>query len=307
MEFPTASNDVVQVKLSCSPAWKTACEASIQIMGNGLPNQNIEMARRLAWEEDFDNQCGHNNPSRKRKYDEASGIDNASRRSGQANFGGIQVSRVGSGEGYAGSFVHGSGLATSPVTATVYTERISEHNSHPASSSDFVTLEYDPNEEHNSDSESDSDEEYDLADELSDRDDEYDSEYEPANSHPPWTRTMSPSLNPSQHSTPPEILKWVYWPPIYESLEKIRYNIGFRYPLIKTVCVKAAMAQINFVDLNTHRFPYGAMGRLRPLPPPPVLPYLPILPGRAKDRTPSPLRQVKVCKYSDGSRDKHQG
>ncbi|KAK7538166.1 uncharacterized protein J3D65DRAFT_694253 [Phyllosticta citribraziliensis] len=303
MEFPTASIDVAQVKLSCPPAWKTACEASVQIMGNGLLEQPFHRAHRLAWEKDFDDQCGHNNPSRKRKYDGAFRIDNASQRSGQAQLGSISVSRVGSGGGDAGSFAHGSGLATSSVTVPVYTEQISEHNPYPGNSSDFVTLEYDPNEEHSSDSESDSEEEYDSDEELYDED----FEYEPANSHPPWTRTMSPSLNPSQHSTPPEVLKWVYWPPIYDSLDHIRHNIGARYPMIKIVCVKAAMAQISFVDLSTYRFPYGAMGRLRPLTRPRALPYRHVLPGRARGRTPSPLQQVQVCKYPDGSRDKHEG
>lgn len=80
--------------------------------------------------------------------------------------------------------------------------------------------------------------------------------------HPGWTKDLSPSLNPN-HSTPPEVMKWVAWPAIYDSLDQIQSRV--HYPLRKVACVRAALTHVDFVPLADYKFPYGAMGKLRPL------------------------------------------
>ncbi|KAK7543256.1 hypothetical protein IWX50DRAFT_616862 [Phyllosticta citricarpa] len=278
MDFPTASTDLLHLKLSCPAAWKAECETFTQVTNRPAENQNLPSTHCLAWEVDYDEQCGisaseHTTQNRRRIYGESWETGDTSRRDLPA----YPESKP------AGDVHNHNGNTSSFENTGVYSAQ-DEHIDQEGDSDDEI-----------SDDECDSDEE--ISDDKSESDEalyDDDFEYEPANSYPEWTRTISPSLNPSRHSTPPEVMKWVYWPPIYDSLERIRYHVGDEPSLRKTVCVKAALEQIEFADYSAFDFPYAAMGRLRPLRCPPLAPYLH---RKLNLRTPSSLRQVEECRY----------
>ncbi|KAK8162057.1 hypothetical protein IWX90DRAFT_479754 [Phyllosticta citrichinensis] len=85
---------------------------------------------------------------------------------------------------------------------------------------------------------------------------------------PGWALVLSPPLSTSRHSTPPEVMRWVRWLDINESLREI-----FNHPchfIRQVACLKRALWLVDYdVDLDAYQFPYGAEGEMRverPLP-----------------------------------------
>ncbi|KAK7510833.1 hypothetical protein IWZ03DRAFT_426633 [Phyllosticta citriasiana] len=268
MDFPTASTDLLHLKLSCPAAWKTEYETSTQVTNRPAENQNLPSTHCLAWDVDYDEQCGisaseHTTQNRRRIYRESWKTGDTSRRDLPAHPESNPAGGVHNHNGNTSSFEN-TGVYSAQDEQPSEQYNGGHHPSHNAPTQ-YTFVEDDVDQEGDSDDEI-SDDECDSDKEISDDESESDEalydddfEHEPADSHPEWTRTISPSLNPSRHSTPPEVMKWVYWPPIYDSLERHRYHVGDETSLRKTVCVKAALEQIEFADNTAYDFPYGAM------------------------------------------------
>ncbi|KAK7538167.1 uncharacterized protein J3D65DRAFT_602197 [Phyllosticta citribraziliensis] len=109
---------------------------------------------------------------------------------------------------------------------------------------------------------------------------------------PGWALILSPPLSTSKHSTPPEVMRWVRWPDVNDSLRFI-FNRPCHF-IRQVACLKRALWLVDYnVDLDAYQFPYGAEGEMRVERP---------LPRRYRVRRqktgPTSLRQVESLVYS---------
>ncbi|KAK7560626.1 hypothetical protein IWX47DRAFT_845873 [Phyllosticta citricarpa] len=87
--------------------------------------------------------------------------------------------------------------------------------------------------------------------------------------HPGWTHVLSPPFTSSRHSTPPEVMRWVNFPDIYDSFEYIFDNT--HHFMRQSACLNRALRRVDYgVDLSAYKFPYAAQGGMRVMRP---LPY----------------------------------
>ncbi|KAK8231503.1 hypothetical protein HDK77DRAFT_485704 [Phyllosticta capitalensis] len=243
------TNTVIHLTLYCNQHWKAECEQPFQFSDHDLRHSTTRISGPLMWEVDYDRMCGYDNAS----IDDTSSALSIDQETG---------SQLGPSNNPGDFCDHANFFGGSDV-------HITQHNQHESTN------------DHDSDKrvfDGEDDEEYDY-DELDfNNDDDDDSLFDPDEVletdsddefHPGWTTVMSPSLNPTKHSTPPEVMKWAAWPTIYDSLESaLRHS---NEAMRKAACIRSALKHVDvargvFVDLSRYKFPYAARGKLRPLP-----------------------------------------
>ncbi|KAK8231506.1 hypothetical protein HDK77DRAFT_430083 [Phyllosticta capitalensis] len=89
------------------------------------------------------------------------------------------------------------------------------------------------------------------------------------NFHPGWASVMSPPLETSNHSTPPEVMRWARSPYILGSMDHTYMERpDDRRRNVLLLNARVLVHSDVEVDLSAYKFPLGASGIWNPLPPP---------------------------------------